>query len=291
MLRIFKPRSPMSMGAWCLTAFGDRRRRRGRRRPARAAAATAQRARRAPTRSLGGYLGSYTGVLLASTAVPGVGAQPRSSSARSSSAPRPPPAPPPPGSCWRRPGSAAAIRRAARSARSRPARCWPSWRCRRSTSAGSGASATRSRGHGGPAARHGEGARRRRAWRCACSARRLAARPARGQRPVPRRRARLPLRVGRGRQGLGPRRRGRRADGAPARSPHRTATEHRPPRGFPADAGRCAPGARAVGRTSLAVERLLRRYRRRLEGRKPAGSPVWWSYRNDHTGDTMGYRN
>ena len=36
MLRIFKPRSPMSMGAWCLTVFGSLARGVGRRRPARA---------------------------------------------------------------------------------------------------------------------------------------------------------------------------------------------------------------------------------------------------------------
>jgi hypothetical protein len=68
MLRIFKPRSPMSMGAWCLTAFSSF-----------AGAAVAadllgldRAARRlgGATAALGGYLGSYTGVLLASTAVP-----------------------------------------------------------------------------------------------------------------------------------------------------------------------------------------------------------------------------
>jgi len=68
MLRIFKPRSPMSMGAWALTAFGNL-----------AAAAVgadllgrpraAQRLG-AATALVGGYFGSYTGVLLASTAVP-----------------------------------------------------------------------------------------------------------------------------------------------------------------------------------------------------------------------------
>jgi formate-dependent nitrite reductase membrane component NrfD len=68
MMRIFKPRSPMSMGAWCLSAFSG-------------AAGTAVLAdllgRRREARLLGGataalgtYLGSYTGVLLASTAVP-----------------------------------------------------------------------------------------------------------------------------------------------------------------------------------------------------------------------------
>jgi formate-dependent nitrite reductase membrane component NrfD len=68
MLRIFKPRSPMNMGAWCLATFS-----------ATAAGAVAadllERRRTASglglvTALLGGYLGSYTGVLLAATAVP-----------------------------------------------------------------------------------------------------------------------------------------------------------------------------------------------------------------------------
>ena len=68
MLRIFKPRSPMSMGAWALTAFGNLAAAAvgadllGRRRAARAMGAA--------NAVVGGYLGSYTGVLLASTAVP-----------------------------------------------------------------------------------------------------------------------------------------------------------------------------------------------------------------------------
>jgi formate-dependent nitrite reductase membrane component NrfD len=68
MMRIFKPRSPMSMGAWCLVGFSS----------AAAAAVAAdvagmdKTARRVGGANavLGGYLGSYTGVLLASTAVP-----------------------------------------------------------------------------------------------------------------------------------------------------------------------------------------------------------------------------
>ena len=68
MLRIFKPRSPMSLGAWCLMAFSN----------AAGAAVTADlagrprlaRAAGAATAALGAYLGAYTGVLLASTAVP-----------------------------------------------------------------------------------------------------------------------------------------------------------------------------------------------------------------------------
>jgi Polysulphide reductase, NrfD len=68
MMRIFKPRSPMSMGAWCLAAFSG---------AAGAAVAADFFGRRreasllgAATAALGTYLGSYTGVLLASTAVP-----------------------------------------------------------------------------------------------------------------------------------------------------------------------------------------------------------------------------
>lgn len=68
MLRIFKPRSPMNTGAWCLMAFSGTL----------AGAVGADllrlrwtaRALGAATAVLGGYLGSYTGVLLATTAVP-----------------------------------------------------------------------------------------------------------------------------------------------------------------------------------------------------------------------------
>jgi formate-dependent nitrite reductase membrane component NrfD len=68
MLRIFKPRSPMNLGAWCLVAFSAT--------GAGAVAADLLGLRRtarglgAVTALLGGYLGSYTGVLLAATAVP-----------------------------------------------------------------------------------------------------------------------------------------------------------------------------------------------------------------------------
>ncbi len=68
MLRIFKPRSPMSTGAWALTLFGGLATGAAgadllqRRRAARALGAAAA--------VVGGYLGSYAGVLLASTAVP-----------------------------------------------------------------------------------------------------------------------------------------------------------------------------------------------------------------------------
>jgi DMSO reductase anchor subunit len=68
MFRIFKTRSPMSMGAWCLLAFTQ----------AGGAAILADllgrsriaRALTAATAGFGVYLGSYTGVLLAGTAVP-----------------------------------------------------------------------------------------------------------------------------------------------------------------------------------------------------------------------------
>jgi len=68
MLRIFKPRSPMSMGAWALTLFANL--------AAGAVGADLLGRRRLAKRLgavnaiVGGYLGSYTGVLLASTAVP-----------------------------------------------------------------------------------------------------------------------------------------------------------------------------------------------------------------------------
>jgi Polysulphide reductase, NrfD len=68
MLRILKPRSPMSMGTWCLTAFGAL---------GAGAVGADLLARPRAARWLGGgmalagvYLGSYTGVLLAATAVP-----------------------------------------------------------------------------------------------------------------------------------------------------------------------------------------------------------------------------
>jgi hypothetical protein len=68
MLRIFKTRSPMSMGAWCLALFSSTAGSSvladllGRRREASLLGGA--------TAFLGTYLGSYTGVLLASTAVP-----------------------------------------------------------------------------------------------------------------------------------------------------------------------------------------------------------------------------
>ncbi|HEY6594985.1 MAG TPA: NrfD/PsrC family molybdoenzyme membrane anchor subunit [Asanoa sp.] len=68
MLRVLKPRSPMNTGAWCLAAFSTTGGAAvaldllGRPRPARALGAA--------TAMLGGYLGSYTGILLATTAIP-----------------------------------------------------------------------------------------------------------------------------------------------------------------------------------------------------------------------------
>ena len=68
MMRIFKPRSPMNMGAWCLVAFSGSGALAvgcdliGRPKAARALGAL--------TSLFGSYLGSYTGVLLACTAVP-----------------------------------------------------------------------------------------------------------------------------------------------------------------------------------------------------------------------------
>ena len=68
MMRIFKPRSPMNMGAWCLVAFSGSSSLAvgcdltGRPKAARALGAL--------TSLFGSYLGSYTGVLLACTAVP-----------------------------------------------------------------------------------------------------------------------------------------------------------------------------------------------------------------------------
>ncbi len=68
MTRIFKPRSPMNTGAWCLIAFSGS--------GGLAVAADllgrpkAARALGAMTSLLGTYLGSYTGVLLACSAVP-----------------------------------------------------------------------------------------------------------------------------------------------------------------------------------------------------------------------------
>jgi len=68
MLRIFKPRSPMNVGAWCLVGFSG---------VGAGAVAADLLGARCAARSLGAveallssYLGSYTGVLLATTAVP-----------------------------------------------------------------------------------------------------------------------------------------------------------------------------------------------------------------------------
>ena len=148
MLRVFKPRSPMSLGSWCLSAFGTLLAAAigadllGRRRTAAALGAA--------TAATGTYLGSYTGVLLAGTAVPvWAAAAPccrRSSSARrprtarrSAGSPSPPRARP------------RATRRGRRSRRWRRRRCSRSSGCPPSPSGGSGWPAARSR-KGPPAA-------------------------------------------------------------------------------------------------------------------------------------------
>jgi formate-dependent nitrite reductase membrane component NrfD len=68
MLRIFKPRSPMNLGAWCLAGFSATLT--GAVGADVAGYERTGRALGAVTAVLGGYLGSYTGVLLAATAVP-----------------------------------------------------------------------------------------------------------------------------------------------------------------------------------------------------------------------------
>ena len=68
MLRIFKPRSPMNTGAWALSVFGAL----GSAAVGADALGRGEAASRlgAANAVVGGYLGSYTGVLLATTAVP-----------------------------------------------------------------------------------------------------------------------------------------------------------------------------------------------------------------------------
>jgi formate-dependent nitrite reductase membrane component NrfD len=68
MLRVFKPRSPMNMGAWALTAFGAL----GAGAVAADVSGRPRVARRlgAVNAVVGAYVGSYTGVLLSTTAVP-----------------------------------------------------------------------------------------------------------------------------------------------------------------------------------------------------------------------------
>ena len=202
MMRIFKPRSPMNMGAWCLVVFSgtatgavgadllDRRR-------------TAS-ALGASTALLGGYLGSYTGVLLASTAVPVWAASrlllgPIFVSHRHG---------------HRRGGDPVGAR-GARPARPaiRPARALAhardgndrdrAHRSRPSTSAGSATSPSRC-GAGAPGTlfRAAEAAVLL-GLTAQCSAgRRSRARGRRGERAVPGRRAGVPVRLGRGGQGL-----------------------------------------------------------------------------------------
>ena len=209
MLRIFKPRSPMSMGAWALTAFGNLAAAGGRRGPARPAPRGA--ALGAANAVVGGYLGSYTGVLLASTAVP-VWARSRlflgpifvsTATATGAAACR---------LALVAPGAGRPPDPRRRSAASRWARWPPSSRCRRSTSAGS----ARSRAASRPAARAGSSrppsGRCAPAWRAGRAA--AIPRPARRLRALPRRRTAVPLRLGQGRPAVGARRPGGGRDGA-----------------------------------------------------------------------------
>ena len=144
MLRIFKPRSPMSMGAWCLIGLLDAAAGARWRRTCSAGAADGARRSVRDRGVLGTYLGSYTGRAAGVDRGAGVGAQP-----------------PVPGADLRvhgdghrrrrQPagarGAAAcrrAIPRAAPSARSRPARWRWSWCSPRSTRSGSAGWARRS---------------------------------------------------------------------------------------------------------------------------------------------------
>ena len=216
MLRIFKPRSPMSMGAWCLMGFST---------VAGAAVAADLTGRERPARALGGAAGAARHLPRLLHRRParrhggaGLGPQPPLPRRRSSSARRPPPAPRPTGSCSSPPACRSAIRRATRSARSRRSR-WPaSWRCRRSTSGGSAGSRSRS-SRGGPGTLF-QAAK----WMVRAG---LALRLGRARGgpwvhhvasvALPAGRPLLPLRLGRGGPHLGAGRRGRRQDGAPAR--------------------------------------------------------------------------
>ena len=219
MLRIFKPRSPMSMGAWALTLFGNL---------AAAAVGADLLGRRAAAQRIGaanaivgGYLGSYTGVLLASTAVP-VWARSRlflgpifvSTAA----------------------ATGAAACRLALVADGLPVG-HPTRRALGTVE--TGAMAVRA----DPLDRQREAARRARLGargraarqalqvrevvgagrpRAALRARPRAVGAPRRQRALPRRGPRLPLRLGRGRPALGAARRSRREDGARAPTPHLT---------------------------------------------------------------------
>ena len=120
MMRIFKPRSPMNMGAWCLVAFsgsgalavgGDLI---GRPKAARALGALT---------SLLGAISAPTPACCSPAPRSRCGRAAARSSARPSSPPRPRPARPPRGSCSWRVACRTAIRPAGRSARSRPPRC------------------------------------------------------------------------------------------------------------------------------------------------------------------------
>ena len=70
MLRVFKPTSPMSMGSWIARRVGRRDGRRRRERAARGSPRAPRRGGRRRPALLGAVLATYTGVLLANTAVP-----------------------------------------------------------------------------------------------------------------------------------------------------------------------------------------------------------------------------
>ena len=121
MTRIFKPRSPMNTGAWCLVAFSGSGALAvgcdliGRPKAARALGRADRAARQLPR-----LLHRRAARLHRRPAVVAAAAR---SSDRHSSPPRPRPARPPPASCSWRAACRTGIRRAGRSARSRPPRC------------------------------------------------------------------------------------------------------------------------------------------------------------------------
>ena len=135
MTRVFKPRSPMNTGA-VVPARLQRLGRAGRR--LRSVRPSEDRARVGRTDcaawQLPWLLHRSAARLYRRSAVV---AEPNDPRARHSSPPRPRPAPPPPASCSWRAACRTSIRRVGRSARSRPPRCSPSSRSRRSASAAS----------------------------------------------------------------------------------------------------------------------------------------------------------
>ena len=209
MLRVFKTRSPMSMGAWALTLFGNLIAGAvgadllGRERTARALGGA--------TAIVGGYLGSYTGVLLASTAVP-LWARSRLFLG-------------PIFVCTATATGAAAThlvlvgadpsRRAGRCATSRRARWRRRWCSRWSTSAGWARTPSRCTAAEDAAGPSG--------WSTRASACSSSRRPRVASAAVPAGGPVVPLRVGRGRAGIGARRPRRGRDGARAALKNRRA--------------------------------------------------------------------